>query len=388
MNPHNITSSAVVHVNPISNFSHSGGRKGSKDIESPPPYSPTKPSAAPGNTESVTVSLEEAVDLQKDLQKAAHAQASQSTPEHKINRSPPAPLTLCTPPKPTPPSPSQTSPLALSTPSQPSPRTLSTSLTPTLSTPSQATPTPPPTHPPLTGSQSLSYMPQYRRSHFHSGPHTSGQYNTLPHKRRQSASSHQATSPQRPVSAEAPPAVSYQRPTSAPQSQRPPAANYMPPRSTTRGTPTKQRTPYSPYSAAPVRGSVPSSPFSGGSTAGTPVSTSSGSSHGKSHFPFTPPKLFEGAASYNRRGDELKCSPRNPNVKATGVAVEHTTNQERERYGNNVAPRMHTIDRKSKVPSSYSHQERSPTATVPHHTPHPQTTVIEINGSMEGCTDC
>ena len=387
MNPHSITASAVVHVNPISNLSHSGGRRGSKDnLESPPPYSPTKPSAPPSNVESVVVSLEEAVDLQK----TAHAQASQSTPEHKINRSPPAPLTLSTPPKPTPPSPSQTSPLALSTPSQPSPRTLSTSLTPTLSTPSQATPTPPPTHPPLTVSQSLSHMSQYRR-HFHSGPHTSGQYNTLPHKRRQSASSYQATPSQRPVSAEAPPTVSYQRPTSAPQSQRPLAANYMPPRSVTRGTPTKQRAPHSPFGAAPTRSSVPSSPFSGGSSMGTPVSTSSGSSQEKSHFHFTPHKLPEGAAPYHRRGDEglqQKFSPRNPNVKATGVAVEHTTNQERERYGNNMAAHIHTIDRKSKVPSSYSHRERSPTATVPHNIPHPQTTVIEFNGSMEGCTDC
>ena len=72
-------------------------------------------------------------------------------------------------------------------------------------------------------------------------------------------------------------------------------------------------------------------------------------------------------------------------MKATGVAVEPTTNQERERYGNNVAARVHTIDRKSKVPNGHSRSQ--PLSPVTNHS-HPHTTVIEIDGGYVGCTDC
>ena len=73
-------------------------------------------------------------------------------------------------------------------------------------------------------------------------------------------------------------------------------------------------------------------------------------------------------------------------MKATGVAVEPTTNHEMERYGINMAARMHTIDRKSKVPKGHSRSQPSPTV-IPH-TSHPHTTVVEIDGGLTGCTDC
>ena len=71
-------------------------------------------------------------------------------------------------------------------------------------------------------------------------------------------------------------------------------------------------------------------------------------------------------------------------MKATGYAVEPTSNQERAMYGHNMVARMHTIDRKNKLQNGHAHRGRSPPVTVPH----PETTVIEVDGGLVGCTDC
>ena len=75
------------------------------------------------------------------------------------------------------------------------------------------------------------------------------------------------------------------------------------------------------------------------------------------------------------------------NMKATGYAVEPTSNQDRAMYGNNVAPQCHTMDRKNKSQNGRTHQGLSPPATTGPH-PHPETRLITVSGGVVGCTDC
>ena len=351
MNPHS-TSNGIVRVNPISNLSHHKPplRKTNDIISDPPPYTPTKPTALPSNGASGVISSEKDEDNDGVSEKTTPTHVVQMTPEHKMNKSPPAQLTL-----------TQVTPL----------------------TPSQTTPPVPLRQSSLTpaGHVQAAHKHPYFQSHSYAPPTSGGHYSTLPPKKRLVSTSYSQglPSPQRPSSAEAPPTLSFPRPASAHNLQS--APNYaLRARSVTMGTPTKQRPPQSPLSAVmPTRGVVPGSPLS---SAGTPGSSCSGSSP---MFKF-PPKTPEGAGHMTpyRRTDGVR---RNPNVKATGVAVEPTTNQERELYGNNMATRVHTIDRKSKLPNGLHRSEQSPVVT-PLSPQHPETTIVEINGGYVGCTDC
>ena len=75
-------------------------------------------------------------------------------------------------------------------------------------------------------------------------------------------------------------------------------------------------------------------------------------------------------------------------MKATGYAVEPTSNQDRAMYGHNVATQCHTIDRKNKFQNGHTHHRgRSPPVTSGPH-PHPETRLIEVAGGVVGCTDC
>ena len=76
-------------------------------------------------------------------------------------------------------------------------------------------------------------------------------------------------------------------------------------------------------------------------------------------------------------------------MKATGYAVEPTSNQERAMYGPNMASQCHTIDRKNKLQNGHAYRGRSSSVTGPHPQPHPETTVVQlIDGAQMGFTDC
>ena len=380
MNPHS-NATAIIHIHPITNEIRSelSCHDKSTGLPSPPPYTPTKPTPLPSNGAIGMTSSEKEV-------KDTPTHVTHSTPEHKLNKAPPSQLTLTLPPKPTTP-PTQPhyvtkappSQLALSTPHKTTPPTQSQF------TPSQASL--PPSHAQFQPHK----HPAYRRasSHSYSMPPT-GQFSTLPTKKRHSSLSHsETTPPKRPSSAEAPPTGTFPRP-SASAYNLSSAANSTPrAQHVAMATPPKQRVPHSPFSASSHfalagRGGVPSSPHSGTSSVGTPASTCSTSSP---HFRFPTPKTPAegGGMAYYRRGDRARS---NPNMKATGVAMEPTTNQEIQLYGNNVAPQSHTIDRKTKLPKGYTRQVRSPMVMTPLSPPHPDTRVIEVDGSFVGCTDC
>jgi hypothetical protein len=374
MNPHS-NATNVVHVNPISNLPYSkhhyGNKKRGSSDHPPPPYSPNKPTPLPSNGAVVT-------SLEMTDGEATPTKYLQSTPEHKKNRSPPMsqPQTPDEKMSKTPPM-----ALALSTLPKSAPATPPAQTTPHKATPPQSSP--------LTPVQ----VPAHRHPYHHSQgqatpPHHAHYFSTLPSKKRHSSMSQSETTPtKRPSSAEAPAKLSFLRPASTQNLSSGAAAaaaamvtspTHRTYSVTTVTTPTKQRpVPHSPFSATPTRTGVPSSPFA--SSAGTPTSTCSGGSHGTPHFKFPPTRPPEGGSPY-RRGEPA----RNPNVKATGMAVEATTNLEQARYGHNVAARVHTIDRKNKMQNGHAHRGRSSSVTGPL----PDTTVIEIDGGFVGCTDC
>ena len=377
MNPHS-NATNIVHVHPISNLSHSGyprskGKRGSNDttVISPPPYSEKNPTQLPSNAATMTMTSSEISD--EKVVATPTKERVQSTPEHKLNKTPPTNHTPSSSPgdhgNKTPPK-----PLVLSL-TQPTPSTLS-----------QATPTDSSLiHSPLT----LTLQAAYRRadSYNHAvNPNQNGYHSsTLPPPKKRHASTSQTTPTHRPTSAEAPP---FRRPASAQNLNA--ATHGSRNRTVAMGTPNgkpRSQQPHSPFNATPStpprNGVPPASPYSGTSSGSTPISTCSGGSVGAQHFKFPQSKFPEGVSPSYQKSRLTK----NPNVKATGVAVEPTTNQEREMYGPNMATRMHTIDRKSKLPNGHhsaSPRQRLPSVT----TPHPDTTVIEIDGGLIGCTDC
>ena len=421
MNPHGNAAAVVVHLDPISNLPtyinhrhYGNGKQGTKGIE-PPPYSPNKPTVLPSNGAA-------AIQLEMTDGAATPTTSHHSTPEHKRNKPQPN-----TPPENKTNKPSPTMNLPLSTPPKPStPPSMQTmpkssQTTPTKpSTPSKATP--PSQLSPLTLTpahkhqycRAQSHPHHYTSSHPHQTPPPGGHYSTLPLKKRHSSTSHsETTPPKRPSSVKGPANFSLPRPSSAQNLN-----HVFRARSATMATamtmPTKQRpgmVPLSPFSAHhhQSQGGIPSSPYSNGgaaaagtpvstpysnggaAAAGTPVSTtSSGGSHGPSYFKFPSSpggKLPEGAPagtpSYYR-GEGSK----DLNMKATGYAVEATSNQDRAMYGHNVATQCHTIDRKNKFQNGRTHQRgRSPPVTNGTH-PHPETRLIEVAGGVVGCTDC
>ena len=372
MNPHN-HAVAIVHLNPISNLPNSKhpqhGSVERKD-SSPPPYSPIKPTPPipiNGATSSGVMSSD------KTTAEAPPTQPSQSTPEHKRNKELPKPIPVSLP---TPPKPEKPRDLTLSTP----PKATKPPLLHSTSVPSQATPTATQfVHSPQgQGRSRSSYHHPYSQPY--APPHTGYHSATLPHRKPHPPTS-QTTPPRHPSLSEGATGGSLPRPASAHNMRSAPSAVV--------GTPTWQRggvdTP-----VTPTRRSVPDSPAS---SAGTPRSSYSGSSYGRPHFQFPPSKTPPGVSPkplkspYTTHGGHSLKSPRNPNVKATGVAIEPTTNTERERYGNNVAPNMHTIDRKTKLPNGHT-RTRAPLSPVIANQPLPQTTVLELDGGLEGCTDC
>jgi hypothetical protein len=397
MNPHSNAAAIVVHLDPISNLPHhrhyGNGKQGTKDIK-PPPYSPNKPTVLPGNG---------AAAIQLDGE-ATPTTSHHSTPEHKRNRPQPH-----TPPADKTNKPSPTMNLPLSTPPKsstpPSMQTTpkSSQISPTKpSTPSKATP--PSQSSPLTLTPSHKHQycraqshPHYTSSHPHQTPPPSGHYSTLPpKKKRHSSTSHsETTPPKRPSSVEDPPNFSLPRPSSVQNLNHVFRARSAT-MATAMTTPTKQRpgmVPLSPFSAHhhQSQGGIPGSPYSNGGAAGTPVSTtSSGGSHGPSYFKFPsspggklPKEAPAGTPSYYR-GEGSK----DLNMKATGYAVEPTSNQDRAMYGHNVATQCHTIDRKNKFQNGHTHHRgRSPPVTSGPH-PHPETRLIEVAGGVVGCTDC
>ena len=237
-------------------------------------------------------------------------------------------------------------------------------------------------------------------SNSHTPAPANGHYPTLPHPKRRT--------PQSPTSGPSPQQQAHpmKRPSSAQNIRSESIPLRTPSSPYNAATPTKASGSSSPFSATSSKVVVPSSPFGSTPSAGTPRSSSSGGSthfrfpgEGSSYQPSRFPTRSDGVSSQPSRfpgrseggvSTALKSPytrvegaqngtkfPQDFNVKTTAVTVEPTTNQERERYGINMAAKKHTLDRKTKLPNGHSRSRAY------HHR-----TAIEIPDAYIGCTDC